>query len=62
MISNRQDAHRMDSHHPAKPYDPLLRAGFCLLCALPIRIDDRGAWTHAPGAPESPRPAEPQPK
>ncbi len=26
----------------------------CLTCGLPIRIDDRGAWTHAPGAPESP--------
>lgn len=48
------DRAALDADHVAKPYDPLLRAGFCLICGLPIRIDDRGSWTHAPGAPESP--------
>lgn len=44
----------LDSDHEAKPYDMLLRAGFCLLCRAPIRVDDRGMWTHADGAPETP--------
>lgn len=44
----------VDKDHDAKPYDPLLRAGFCLVCRLPIRIDDQGRWTHAPGAPGAP--------
>ncbi len=45
----------LDDDHEARPYDPLLRAGFCLVCQSPIRIDDRGDWTHAPGNPETPR-------
>ncbi len=44
----------VDNDHDAKPYDPVLRAGFCLVCRLPIRIDDLGQWTHAPGAPSTP--------
>jgi hypothetical protein len=54
MMTNRERAD-VDNDHDAKPYDPLLRAGFCLVCRLPIRIDDQGLWTHAPGAPETPR-------
>ncbi len=44
----------LDKDHEAKPYDPLLRAGFCLVCRLPIRIDDQGRWTHAAGVPGRP--------
>lgn len=54
MTFTKSERADVDKDHDAKPYDPLLRAGFCLVCRLPIRIDDQGRWTHAPGAPETP--------
>lgn len=55
-LSDRERAD-VDNDHEAKAFDPLLRAGFCLICLLPIRVDDQGRWTHAPGAPGAPRKA-----